>query len=641
MTDAAAHALSGAPRVLVLAIDGLDWPLLQSMVDAALMPYCAQLLAGGAHGRMGLPPAHSSAAHWTTVATGAMADRHGICHDLGICADGLTLQAASADALRCEPLWQQAMGAGLVARVAGWPAMLPARLPPGAPAGCALVADGFQNPENGADMCWPLSPEAVAPLELRHTVQEARMHPCDLDLAGLAPLLGKPRGAAEGVLLAAARQLMARWASMHNLGVHWAAQPGWQLMALRFDSLPGWLTTLQQHGIEPDDGLAPWYRYIDLMLGRYMGLLGRQAHLVLLSDHGLPPAEGRAGSTVVDRLLGVGSAGGIALAGPGVAEDSLLSGVSALDVAPTVLALLGLSAGPGMPGRDLLALPHRARYDSAMALPPAVASMDWTELCVPPACDDVALAWLSDNGLAAPDTRAMQSMVRSVRAESLAGWAAARAASGDVVAAIAALQQALALSPAHLGHRLALGQWLLEADRADECLHLVARLPDAARKGDWPDVVASLIAFGAKDWAAAEAPLLRLAALPTAPINAAAWLGRLHLARDHWADAAQWFRRATLQGGGELVWDGLGLACLKLGQTDEAITALTQAIALQPANARLHLLRAIACQQAGQLGRAQDGLWRALTIDPSLGEASRRLAEMARAQAGNRRSPDS
>jgi tetratricopeptide (TPR) repeat protein len=265
--------------------------------------------------------------------------------------------------------------------------------------------------------------------------------------------------------------------------------------------------------------------------------------------------------------------------------------------------------------------------------------MDWTELCAPPACDDAALAWLSDNGLAAPDTRAMQAMVRSVRAESLAGWAAARAASGDVTGAIAALQQALALNPAHLGHRLTLGQWLLDAGRADECQQLVAGLPDAARGGDWPDVVASLIAFGAKDWAAAEQPLLRLAALPAAPINAAAWLGRLHLAQEHWTDAEPWLRRATTLAGGELVWDGLGLACLKLGQADEAISALTQAIAAQPANARLHLLRAIACQQAGQLDRAQDGLWRALAIDPSLGEARRRLGEIARAQADNKKPP--
>jgi len=637
MTEAAAPAGPGAPRVLVLAIDGLDWPLLQTLIDAGLMPFCAQLLAGGAHGRMGVPPAHSSSAHWTTVATGVMSDRHGICHDLTIRADGLTLQAASADALRCEPFWQQAMGAGLVARVAGWPAMLPARLPLGAPAGCALVADGFQNPENGAEVCWPLSPEAVAPPELRHTVQEARMHPCDLDLEALAPLLGKPRGAAEGALLAGARQLMARWSSMHNLGVYWAKQPEWHLMALRFDNLPDWLAILQTYGIAPGDGLVPWYRYIDLMLGRYMGLLGRQAHLLLLSDHGLPPADGRAGSSTVDRLMGVGSAGGIALAGPGVAQDSLLDGVSALDVAPTVLALLGLSDCAGTPGRDLL-VPARGRSrDREVGAPPTIAGMDWTELCTPPVCDDEALAWLSENGLARPDTRAMQLMVQSVRAESLAGWAAARAASGDVNGAIAALQQALALNSAHLGHRLTLGQWLLEAGRVDECQQLVAGLPEAAREGDWPDVVSSLIAFGAKDWAAAEPPLLRLAARPTAPINAAAWLGRLHLAQEHWADAAQWFRRAKTQAGGELVWEGLGLAFLKLGQTGEAISALTQAIAVQPANARLHLLRAVACQQAGQFDRAQGGLWRTLAIDPSLVEAHRLLAEIARAQADTKK----
>jgi hypothetical protein len=47
MTEAAAPAVPGAPRVLVLAIDGLDWPLLQTLIDAGLMPFCAQLLAGG------------------------------------------------------------------------------------------------------------------------------------------------------------------------------------------------------------------------------------------------------------------------------------------------------------------------------------------------------------------------------------------------------------------------------------------------------------------------------------------------------------------------------------------------------------------------------------------------------------------
>jgi tetratricopeptide (TPR) repeat protein len=82
-----------------------------------------------------------------------------------------------------------------------------------------------------------------------------------------------------------------------------------------------------------------------------------------------------------------------------------------------------------------------------------------------------------------------------------------------------------------------------------------------------------------------------------------------------------------------------GLSHQALGQADEAISALTQAIAAQPANARLHLLRAIACQQAGQLDRAQDGLWRALAIDPSLGEARRRLGEIARAQADNKKPP--
>lgn len=608
MTETHLPAAPRPPRVLVLAIDGLDWPLLHTLVDAGQMPYCAQLLSGGAHGRMQAPAPHSAAAHWSSVATGVMADRHGICHDLAIRADGLTLQAASADTLRCAPFWQQAIDAGLTVRVAGWPAMLPARLSAAAAPGCMLVADGFQHPDNGGDICWPLAPDAVAPASARDTVQDARVHPGDLDAALIAPLLGRPRGAAEAALSVTARQLLARWASVHNLGVAWASQTDWALLALRFDSLPGWLATLQQHGIGADDALVPWYRYLDLMLGRYMGLLGRDAHLLLLSDYGLPPAAGRVGSSTLDRLLGAGTAGGIALAGPGVAPDSLLSAVSALDVAPTVRALLGLPSAEAGPGRDLLAAPQHAQPFRAVTQPaPAPPRLDWTELCAAPAVDTAALAWLREHGCAAPDTTALESMVQTVRADTLANWATASAAGGDMPAAIAALQHALALRPSHLGHRLMLGQWLLDAGRAAECELLLAGLPDAARAAPWPDVLAALLAFGARDWAGAEAPLLRLAVQESAPINAAAWLGRVRMAQLDWADAAVWLRRAVAAPGGEMAWEGLARACMQLGKPVEAVGALTRAIAVQPALGRLHLLRAEANEQAGEISAAQDG----------------------------------
>lgn len=170
-------AAAAGRSLLLMAVDGLDWPLMLKGVEAGWMPHTARLLGEGAHGRLRMPPPASPTAQWASVATGVMADAHGICHDWMPEADGLRLRRYRADDWQVEPVWQTAMRAGMPVRIAGWPATGGTTLPEAAHEACAVVAEGFQNAEQGGDLCWPLAPDEVTPTAQRATVQEARMHP--------------------------------------------------------------------------------------------------------------------------------------------------------------------------------------------------------------------------------------------------------------------------------------------------------------------------------------------------------------------------------------------------------------------------------------------------------------------------------
>jgi tetratricopeptide (TPR) repeat protein len=627
-TNKPSPSSSLTPRVAVLAIDGLDWELLQHLVDSGQMPFCNQLLDAGCSATMTVPPPNSTAASWSTVATGVMADQHGVCHDLEVRPDNLTLQQTSSDSVLYPPFWQLAMDEGLVTYLAGWPSTFPAQLPANAAAGCRIVSAGFELAEHGEHgdvYCWPLSPEAVVPFSERSTVQDARVHPADLEANMVAPLLSKGCfDLGTSLTLVAGRQL-AQLASVHNLGVHWAQQSDWQLLVLRFDVLPAWLKALKEHGIDSIEGLSPWYRYLDMMIGRYMAIIGRTAHLVLISDHGLPPKH----STAVEQLFGVRSSGCMITAGPSIPADQLLNPISGLDICPSLLALLGLTASEILLGRNVLATNNEQR-NKMVPLEKLPADITVETLLAENLVDQKAQNWLTEQGFPAVNLTPLKSMVKRVRAETLAGWASAQHARGRINQAIISLEHALELAPEDLGLRLALGEHLLEAGRVVDCQALVEGLPPAAKEGLWPDVIASLIAVSEENWAVAEHHLGLLAVSDKSPINSYAWLARTKLAQQDWGAAERMFT-AALTGLGEkaVLWDGLGYAQLQLGRSDQAIQSFSQAIANQPSNALYHQARALAYEHGGNLAKAQYDLWRALTLDASLLTARHHLVRLA------------
>jgi tetratricopeptide (TPR) repeat protein len=627
-------------RLLVLGVDGLDWTLLHRLVDAGQMPFVTQLMEAGASGPMRVPAPAGACAQWTTLATGTCADEHGVLDDLWVRADGIRSSRVGGAQRRRPTFWELAAAQGRRVRVAAWPAATGAAagplgaLPEEAASRLQIVGEGFERAEHASEACWPMAPGCVEPSDLRALVDEARVHPDDLAVALAQPLVPAARPGEANALLRPARWQLARWSSVHNLGVHWASQGDDALMVLRLDGLPEWLNRLRRHAPEQpvEVGLAPWYRYLDLLLGRYMALLGRQAHLALLSNAGLPAALTGSGA---GQLFHADGPGGLLLAGPGVPPDSLLESVNGLDVAPTLAALLNLTHRPAWPGRDLLARrsgpfeAQRQRYSTLTG--PALRLEDLIE---PSQRDEAALAWLCAQGCPAPATAELERGSLPPRMKRLKAWAAVRRLRGDAEGAVAALQSVLQLLPQDLEARVTLCLLLLEAGRCSECEALARDLPPQVYQGIWADVVQALIGCAAQDWPRATPALLRLVAAGAAPLNAPAWLGWAELQQQHWGDAHTWFETAlTWPGDAARVHEGLGLAWQGLGRLAEAEQAFSAAIAEQPDNARLHLLRAQARLAGGHHDHAESGCRRALTLDNAVPGGYALLARITLARA--------
>lgn len=605
----------------MMAVDGLDWALTQTLVDAGRMPCVGQLLAAGASGRMTVTPPTGAASVWTSVATGVMADRHGVCHALVGRADGLTVSVPDRGAVRVPTLWDQASRAGRVTRVAGWPALLPAPTDAGASPDCRRVAAGFDDGSLAYADCWPMMPDAAWPTAARIEAQAAQIHPEEVLEEAVRPLLDGVPAPLQRRCVQPARHLFARWSSVQALGTGWLDATDDLFVALRFDGLPAWMAALHPLvGARLPEALAPGYAWLDMLIGRYMHLLGRSGHVVLVADRGLP-AGGYRGST---GLFEGAATGGLLLAGPGVPADSLLRDPRAIDVFPTVLALLGLGAVDSLDGIDLLA---PSTGSSGSATSPAAG--------VPPPQpdferDDAAVAWLCAQGVAPVDTSSMRSSVLALAIEARLGWTAARAVRGALGEAVDELSALLASRPDHLGVRLALGQQLIAAGRATECVALLADAPAAAREGVWLDTFAALVAYAAEDWATAERHLLQLIQIGKAPFNAPAWLGWVRLALGDAAGALDWLERARAWPGETVrVYEGLGIAYLRLEEAPAAVEAFSRAIAAQPGLGRLHALRAAALEAAGDRSGAQTGRWRALALDPGLPGTLEALARTA------------
>lgn len=352
-------------RVLLVGWDAADWQMIRPLLDAGLMPTLKALLSRSASGNLASMQPMLSPILWNSIATGRRADAHGVLGFTEPVPDGPGVRTVASTSRRCKALWNILSQQSMISNVVGWYASHPAE-----PIRGAMVSNqlAFQGVQEG-----PLSPlprGSVHPADLADPLAECRVHPSEIDASAILPLIPDAARIAESPSsrIPKLRDLLAQTASVHAMALRLMERDGWDLTAVYYEGIDRFGHEFMEfhppkmgHVSEADfeayrHCMTGIYRFHDMLLEALLDAAGDRTAVMLVSDHGYwsdsrrpDPSVAEPGPAEWHRPYGV-----FVAAGPGIRAGSRVHGAGLLDIAPTVLTLLGLPAAADMPGRVLV-----------------------------------------------------------------------------------------------------------------------------------------------------------------------------------------------------------------------------------------------------------------------------------------------
>ena len=355
-----------AQRILLLGWDAADWKVITPLLDAGKMPFLEKLINGGVMGNLATLKPILSPILWNSIATGKRADKHGILGFIEPRPDGKGVQPVSSTSRRCKAFWNILPEQGMQVSVVGWFASHPAEKVNG-----TIVTNQFQNVTGTDFESWPLPPGAVYPESQREVFTDLRFHPTEIDTGQILHLV--PRAAEvdqeKDRRLAVVGKLFAEVGTVHAAGTYLAENSDWDVLTVYYDSIDHFCHAFMEYRAPRMEGVTEEdfeiykdvvdniYLFHDLMLGRYMELVGDDTTTIIVSDHGYhsdalrPPVQKGVPEPNPPRWHR--EYGIIVAAGPGIKADERVYGATLLDITPTILALLDQPVARDMDGRIL------------------------------------------------------------------------------------------------------------------------------------------------------------------------------------------------------------------------------------------------------------------------------------------------
>lgn len=360
-------------RVLVLGIDGLDPLAIDLLMSEGKLPNLAKIRQEGAYGRLISQKPLLSPIIWTTIATGRPPSDHGIGHFVAVDTKTGEKLPVTSDMRRVRALWNIAAEAGRRTVVVGWWATWPPE-----PIDGVIVSDHtayhflFEDAFKGGREIDP----KVHPPTIVELVSSRLIRPEDLGHETLSRFidvdpdtLARPFNLSDD--LSHFRWALATAVSYRDIGLElWDREvPGLAMVYIegvdstshlfghlfRTTGLSGELAAQQRRF---GRAVEEMYRLADDIIGEYLAAMDEDTTLVVLSDHGFSLGElhddpsrtrdMRRVSERFHRLEGV-----LYLYGRSIRRHARIDRPQLVDVAPTLLTLLGLPAADDMPGRVL------------------------------------------------------------------------------------------------------------------------------------------------------------------------------------------------------------------------------------------------------------------------------------------------
>ena len=488
-----------AQRLLVLGWDAADWQAIDPLLARGQMPNLARLLAAGVRADLRTLEPRLSPILWTTIATGKTADRHGVLNFVEPDPSGDGVRISSSTTRRTKALWNILTQRGMRVHSIGWYASHPAE-PIGGTCVTNLLMEGMPA---AAGTPWPMQPGVVhagggAAPGTADRIAGARVRTADVTRDALRELLPNLAQAARGDARPAvlAREL-ARMRSVHGAAMAALRGGGWDCAFVFHDTID----TIGHHFMELRPPRMPHvkpadlrvygdvmdctYRMHDRLLGELLEACGPGTSVILVSDHGFRSGADRpAIHDVTDEERAALEASwhrehGIAvLAGPGFRAGERIGEPSLLDVAPTVLAALGLPVGADMDGRVLA---------EAFAEPPSIATVpSWEtepgecgmhppEMRQDPFEAADAVRQLVDLGYMADVGEDRKRLVELVRRESRYNLASVLLSSGRAAEAVPLARALAEERPGERRYASMLAQVLQAAGEPEACLEAASR----------------------------------------------------------------------------------------------------------------------------------------------------------------------
>ncbi len=353
-------------RVLLIGWDAADWKVIHPLMDAGKMPNLEKLVRNGVSGNLASLRPELSPMLWTSIATGKRPFKHGILGFIEPEPSGRGVRPVSNLSRKTRTIWNILNLQGYRSVVVGWWPSHPAE-----PINGVMVSNHYQRAVAPHGKPWPMPPGTVHPRRLYNNLKQLRIHPQELD-PGLIRLFvpefhridQDKDHRLEGIakIIADAMTIKdATVAIMHH-------EP-WDFTAVYFDAIdhfchgfmnfhPPRLPWVKKDDYELFSGVVEsGYRLHDILLGSLLAEAGKDATVIIVSDHGfhsdhLRPAripDEPAGPAAQHRPYGI-----FVISGPGIKKDEVIYGASLLDVCPTILSVLGLPVAEDMDGKPLL-----------------------------------------------------------------------------------------------------------------------------------------------------------------------------------------------------------------------------------------------------------------------------------------------
>jgi predicted AlkP superfamily phosphohydrolase/phosphomutase/Flp pilus assembly protein TadD len=346
------NARGSLGNVAVFAIDGADWELIQELIIDGRLPNIKAMVDGGVTGSVQTIQPTISSLLWTTVATGVSPDRHGIVDFF----DARHQQSPVSSLSRRAPaLWEIAELFNRDAAAVNWWTNWPPQHDTGVvfDSPVQLLPNGYHPPDLA-----PLVSRSVLPVETVEFRQISRflnITPVEFERAVANP--------ADPASLF--RYVLAKTWSDHRSGmeIYRARRP--MLFMLHFEGAdvvnhlfapyhPPFREGVTQEGYRKYwPTVAAYYSELDRMIGEWMRALSEDTTLMLVSAHGFHWGENRPRRPPGgESALSAHRAPGFFVAyGNRIAPSRARRPLSIYDVAPTVLALLGLPPAQEMQGQ--------------------------------------------------------------------------------------------------------------------------------------------------------------------------------------------------------------------------------------------------------------------------------------------------